>query len=236
MKGKLTLVPTPLIDRGPMDCRAQEILMKAVSDSPQKVLILVEEAKQGRRRWIDWGLPRQWVDQFVLFNEHTQEQLLSELISKLLSGLDLYLMSDGGMPAFCDPGQELVKACHQHGIRVTSTPFDHSVILSLALSGLPHKRFLFDGELPREQTQRKERLRQLWMIHETVVLLDAPYRLGKLLSDLAFLSQSQGPRQVAVVRNLGYPDEEVLVGFLDQIQTKIDLNEKKEFIVVIDGK
>src|SRR5688500_7229556 len=108
---ELILVPTPIQDDLPLEPVALERLK---SDAlKEEVLLLVEEHKIGRQRWLRWGLPREAIEKFILFNEHTQEKVQKEIIDSLKAGKRAYLLSDCGLPAFCDPGQALVDACHK---------------------------------------------------------------------------------------------------------------------------
>ena len=156
MSGKLILVPTPLDQSLPLETVALNLLSKDCMN--EDVLLLVEEHKVARQRWIQWGLPRDAIQRFILFNEHTQEESKEEIISKLKSGKNAILMSDGGLPAFCDPGQKLVKSCHEKGIAVTSTPFPNSISLAISLSGMDHSKFSFAGFLSTDHTERKKEL------------------------------------------------------------------------------
>jgi 16S rRNA (cytidine1402-2'-O)-methyltransferase len=77
LKGKLTLIPTPIDDVSLLESVAKDLLLKAVAD---KDIICVEELKEGRQRWLRYGLPREAIEHFVLYNEHTRTDILSDLI------------------------------------------------------------------------------------------------------------------------------------------------------------
>ena len=181
-RGKLVLVPTPIAEGGALHPSAWQLL----HDQWQlpSVIIGVEELKVARRRWCHWGLPREALDRMLPFNEHNQNEQQEDLLSHLRGGGVLYLMSDGGLPAFCDPGQDLVSRCHDEGFMVTATPFDHSVALALALSGFPLKRYLFEGFPPRSPGPRQRFFKALARQKELTVLMDTPYRLGKVLKEV----------------------------------------------------
>jgi 16S rRNA (cytidine1402-2'-O)-methyltransferase len=102
----LILVPTPLQDDLPLETVALKLLLE--NCLKENVLLLVEEHKVARQRWLKWGLPREAIEKFVLFNEHTQKETMSDVLKKLKTGMEVYLLSDCGLPAFCDPGQVLV--------------------------------------------------------------------------------------------------------------------------------
>src|SRR5262245_28844563 len=138
--GTLTLVPTPIDEASPLESRALELLKAAALD-PDHNLVVVEELKACRRRWLAWGLPRETIEHFRTYNEHDAASSSQALVQELKAGKNVFLMSDGGLPAFCDPGVELVDACHKARIRVTSTPFPHAPALAVALSGFRMDRY-----------------------------------------------------------------------------------------------
>lgn len=225
--GKLILVPTPIDDESPLEPTALGLLKQAVSD--KKSIICVEDAKPGRRRWLHWGLPREAIDEFVLFNEHTRREEQPQLIEKLSSGYDVYLMSDGGLPAFCDPGKELVNACHESNIKVTSTPFSNSVSLAMALSGFDHEKFVFQGFLPAKKEERARALKELVKEKRTQVLMDTPYRMVKLLNEL---SETCPDRELFLAMDLNQPKERLLRGKASLLAKNLD-GLKAEFILII---
>jgi 16S rRNA (cytidine1402-2'-O)-methyltransferase len=158
MKGVLTLIPTPIDDESPLEALAFEALGQAFEKGS---VIAVEEAKTCRRRWIRWGLAKEAIVGFVLYNEHTSLEEAPKLLEELRNGRNVFLMSDCGLPAFCDPGRLLVELCHQNKIKVTATPFSNSVALALALSGFPHERFIFEGFIPARGVDRTKALKRI---------------------------------------------------------------------------
>lgn len=231
MKNKLVLIPTPIDETLPLETVAREYLLEHCMNDD--FVVLVEEHKVARQRWIKWALPREAIDRFVVFNEHTQAESQAEVLKLLQSGKTLAIMSDGGLPAFCDPGQKLVKACHEQGIKVSSTPFPNSIALALAMSGIDHSRFTFAGFLSTEQTERKKQLDELAARNETIVMMDTPYRLKALLSDVG-LSRLKG-RKFYIAANLNSADEKTAYGSFADLQKFAEAMNKPEFILVISG-
>jgi len=224
---KLILVPTPIDDESPLEPIALEELNKAVTDSNS--IIAVEDAKPGRRRWLNWGLPREAIENFVLYNEHTRNEQRELLLAELKNGKSVYLMSDGGLPAFCDPGQELVDACHERGITVTATPFCNSIALAVALSGFCHNRFLFSGFLPAKKEHREQEWQKILKNNLTQVLMDTPYRLSKTMEELSALSPQ---KKVFLGLNLNQANEALFRGKAKDLYKKVK-DQKAEFILVI---
>src|SRR5690606_32539801 len=101
-------------------------------------------------------LPREAIEKFILYNEHTRDELAPKIISELQVGKKAYLMSDCGLPAFCDPGVALVRMCHEHNLKITSAPFSNSISLAMALSGIDHSRFIFEGFVAKGRERDSE--------------------------------------------------------------------------------
>lgn len=226
--GELILVPTPLQDDLPLEPTALKRLMDDCLKP--EVVILVEEHKVGRQRWLKWGLPREAIEKFVLFNEHTQDKLLPEILKEIKSGKRVFLLSDCGLPAFCDPGTLLVDACHKQNLKLTSTPFPNSIALAVALSGFSHERFIFSGFIPVKEPERSEWVKRELKLPDTQVWMETPYRLKKLLEDLVSAKTS---RSLFLALELSGANESLLRGSAEVILKKVDTLPKSEFVLVI---
>lgn len=231
--GILTLIPTPLSDEGELEPVAFRLLNEAALNASENSLFVIEDLKPGRRRWLQFKLPRDCVESFVLYNEHTASSVSKDLLSALMSGKNVFLMSDGGLPAFYDPGVELVKMCHQNHIRVTSTPFCNSVVLALALSGFSHKKFWFEGFLPLESAERQAVIKKLFTQKNTSILMDTPYRLKRVLEEMAECwSVNTSGKKIFVAMDLNSQTESLKLGTPKELLNSIqDL--KREFVIVI---
>ncbi len=229
--GSLVLVPTPIHDPLPLEPEALALLQKIALD-PDWTL-LVEELKTARTRWLRWGLTREAIARFVTLNEHDQADSAKTVLDSLRNGGSAVLISDCGLPAFCDPGRILIDACHREGIRVTSTPFPNSIALAVALSGFPHEQFFFAGFLPADSAGRKQALDRLSRIEEPIVLMDTPYRFRALLEDIA-KSRLQG-RQAFIATELNSREERLFRGFLPDLLKKTGGIEKPEFVLVLNA-
>lgn len=228
---QLVLVPTPIQEDHPLESVAKELLL---SDCMKEdVLLLVEEHKIGRQRWLKWGLPREAIEKFILFNEHTQGKIQGDIIKELKSGKRAYLLSDCGLPAFCDPGQLLVDSCHKQRIKVTATPYPNSISLALALSGFSHASFVFSGFIPVKEPERSEWIKKELSRPETLIWMETPYRLKKLLDDLG---KTNLTREIFLGCDLGGKDELLLRGNAGAILKGIGEQDKREFVMVISAK
>jgi 16S rRNA (cytidine1402-2'-O)-methyltransferase len=230
--GKLILIPTPISESGRLEPVAFEILNKASTTDFDKSIFAIEDLKPGRKRWLDFGLPRSVVDHFILYNEHTAGEISLELLSKLKQGFSVYLMSDGGLPAFYDPGVELVKLCHQNNITVTSTPFCNSIALAIALSGFNHKKFWFEGFLPLDKDDRKKIIEKCISNSHVSIVMDTPYRLKRLLEEIVEVSkEARNKKKLFLAMDLNSPSERLLIGSALEMLGSIE-DFKREFILI----
>jgi 16S rRNA (cytidine1402-2'-O)-methyltransferase len=233
MSGTLTLIPTPLSETGELEPRAFALLNMAATEENENSLFVIEDLKPGRRRWLQFKLPRECIESFVLYNEHTAGVVAKELLGHLQSGKNVFLMSDGGLPAFYDPGIELVKLCHQNHIRVTSTPFFNSVVLALALSGFNHKKFWFEGFLPLDGNERISVLKNLLAQKYTSILMDTPYRLKRVLEELVeSWGSNPASRKIFLAMDLNCETEELRLGSPKELLNSLT-NFKREFVLII---
>lgn len=224
--GQLILVPTPIQDDHPLEPIAFERLKNDCLK--EDVLLLVEEHKVARQRWLKWGLPREAIEKFILFNEHSQDKLYLNVMKDLKLGKTAYLLSDCGLPAFCDPGQILVDACHRQRIKVTATPYPNSISLALALSGFSHNTFVFSGFVPVKE-DRGEWIKKELKRPETLIWMDTPYRLKKLLEEML---ESKCERELFLGCDLGGKDELLLRGSVASILNSVG-ESKREFVMVL---
>lgn len=225
---ELILVPTPISDGLPLETVALELLKEDALK--ENVLLLVEEHKVARQRWLKWGLPREAIEKFQLYNEHTSEKMKVDVMKELKAGKKVYLMSDCGLPAFCDPGQNLVDLCHKQGVKVTSTPFPNSIALAVALSGFSHARFSFCGFVPVKEPDRTTWMKTELKRPETMVWMETPYRLKKLIEEMARLNVK---RQIFLAMDLGGPEEKLLRGTVTDLSRHLAEGEKREFVMVL---
>lgn len=228
--GKLVLVPTPIYDELPLEPVARELLLQDALK--EETILLIEEHKVARQRWLKWGLPREAIAKFIIYNEHTQKDLAKDIVEKLTSSpkSTAYLLSDCGLPAFCDPGQSLVDLSHKNKIKVTATPFPNSISLALALSGFKHDRFIFAGFVPQKNPERVQWLKNELKRPETVIMMETPYRLNKFLEELAQLGSK---REIFLGMDLGAPEESLLRGSASELARHPQTQAKREFVLIL---
>ena len=129
------------------------------------------------------------------YHEYNKIEKAYQLVEQLRAGKNIALITDAGTPAISDPGEDLVRFCHEEGIDVTSLPGPAACITALTVSGLPTRRFAFEAFLPREKKERTHVLRQLKDETRTVIIYEAPHHLVKTLEDLY---ETLGDRKISI--------------------------------------
>ena len=197
MAGKLTLVGTPIGNLGDLSPRARRALEEAD-------FIAAEDTRVTLKLLNHFGISRQ----LVSYYQHNKERSGERILERILAGENCALVTDAGMPAVSDPGEDLAVACAERGIEVTAVPGPCAAVTALALSALPAGRFCFEGFLSTSKKSREEHLDSLRGEKRTMIFYEAPHKLQKTLSDLA---AAFGPgRRVALCRELTKLHEQVL--------------------------
>jgi 16S rRNA (cytidine1402-2'-O)-methyltransferase len=171
---------------------------------------VVEDAKSARRYLAACGHPTPMRElKLEELNEHTPDGAIAALLEPLVSGIDVGLLSEAGVPAVADPGAKLVAAAHAAGVRVVPLVGPSSILLALMASGLEGQRFRFVGYLPADAAARKAAIAQLEQHsarhRETQVFIETPYRNDALLQDV--VATCRGGTRLAVAADLTAPGE-----------------------------
>lgn len=144
-------------------------------------------------------------------NEHTTDKELPALLSSLLAGKNVGLMSEAGCPGIADPGAKIAALAHQKGIRVAPLVGPSSILLSLMASGLNGQRFTFLGYIPSDKTARINQLKEVERRsrqQETQVFIETPYRNQHMLEDI--LANCQGETRLCIACNISLQDEYIV--------------------------
>lgn len=169
----------------------------------------------------------------VSYHEHNKLERGKIICSRILSGEDCALVTDAGMPAISDPGEELVRQCRENGIKTVAVPGPSAVVTALAISALPTGRFTFEGFLSMNKKSRREHLQEIADERRTMVFYEAPHKLASTLVDLY---NALGDRKLSIVRELTKIHEEVIHTTLRQAaQDYADSGLKGEIVLVIQG-
>jgi 16S rRNA (cytidine1402-2'-O)-methyltransferase len=220
----LYIVSTPIGNPDDMTVRALRILREASA-------VICEERREGARLLSHYQIRKELVE----LNEHTERDLIPELLARLKKGETLALISDHGTPLLADPGGRLVAQAIAHNVPVSAVPGASALLAALVMSGLPMQRFRFVGFLSAKKETRRAELARLRNEPETWVAFDAPYRLNALLADIG--AAVEPSRQMAVGCNLTMPSENMVRGTVKQVTEHFEKNKfKGEFGVIVEGK
>lgn len=168
------------------------------------------------------------------YHEYNKVEKAEKLIAMLQEGKNIALITDAGTPAISDPGEVLVRMCHENGVNVTSLPGACACITALTLSGLPTRRFCFEAFLPADKNERKAILEDLKEESRTIILYEAPHHLRGTLAELY---DTLGERAVTLCRELTKKFETVMPTTLSGAISFYEENEPKgEYVLVLEGK
>ncbi len=223
MSGTLYLCATPIGNLSDVTLRLLEVL-KSVD------LVACEDTRQTLKLLNHFEIHKP----LTSYHEHNKMEKGEYIISLLKEGKNIALVSDAGTPAISDPGEDLVKLCIENDILVTSLPGPVAGINALILSGLPTKRFSFEGFLSVNKRHRKEHLENVKQDTRTLIFYEAPHKLKTTLSDMSLVFGSE--RKIALVRELTKLHEEVLRFTLsDAVSYFEENNPRGEYVIIVDG-
>ncbi|HZK38994.1 MAG TPA: 16S rRNA (cytidine(1402)-2'-O)-methyltransferase [Clostridia bacterium] len=216
------IVGTPIGNLGDLSPRA----LDALGDCD---FIAAEDTRVTVKILNHFGLKKPMVSYF----EHNRFEKGDAIAARIIGGEVCALVTDAGMPAVSDPGEDLVRLCHKLGIKVEVIPGPSAFVAALAVSGMPAGRFTFEGFLSVNKLNRREHIRSLLEEKRTMIFYEAPHKLPSTLKDLA---AAFGEREVAIVRELTKIYEEVILTTLPLAAQKFAQEKLKgEIVLVIEG-
>ena len=223
MAGTLYLVPTPIGNLGDISQRMAQTLAEAD-------FIAAEDTRVSIKLLNHLGLKKP----MLTYHRHNTETGGQAVLDRLLAGENCALVTDAGMPAISDPGEELVARCAQQGIPVVTIPGPCALVTALAASGQPTGRFTFEGFLAMNKKNRRAHLDALREEERTMIFYEAPHKLQATLKDLC---QTFGPdRRVALCRELTKLHEETVRTTLGEAAAYYQENTPKgEYVLVVAG-
>jgi 16S rRNA (cytidine1402-2'-O)-methyltransferase len=156
------------------------------------------------------------------------------ILSKLKEDKNIALVSDAGTPGISDPGFRLIQLAIENQISIVPIPGPSAVITALSVSGLPTDAFLFQGFLPHKSKKRRDLLKELEEVRETLIFYESPHRFSETLKDIL---EILGDREIVLTRELTKVYEEIMRGKVSQIQNMIGERKLKgEITLVVEGK
>ena len=223
MSGKLYVVGTPIGNLSDFSPRGIETLRNVDFIAAEDTRVTVKLLNH-----FDIKKP------MLAYYEHNKMEKGGDIIARLLAGENCALVSDAGMPAISDPGEDLVRMCYENGIQVESVPGPSALVTALAISGMKSGRFCFEGFLSVNKQSRRIHLNDVKDEKRTMIFYEAPHKLPATLKDMY---EAFGDRKIALIRELTKIHEEVIHTTLSKASTMYtDTQPKGEFVLIIEGQ
>ncbi len=224
MNSKLYIVSTPIGNYEDISLRAINVL-KSVD------FIICEEFKEARRLLSHYQIEKE----LQPLNEHNEKEASQEIFQKIKEGKSAALISDCGTPLFSDPGNQLVQMCIAAKIDIVAIPGASSLLPALVGSGFYLDKFYYAGWISPKSEIRKKELMMLKGIRELIVLMETPYRLKAILTDVSRIFGAS--TKVVVAFDLTLPTERYFRGAVSEILKIVsEKNLKGEFVLIINNK
>lgn len=222
MSGVLYLVSTPIGN-------LEDITLRAIRILKEVDIIAAEDTRQTIKLLNHFEISKP----LTSFFRHNEDKKGEYIVSLLKEGKNIALVSDAGTPAISDPGEELVKMAIEEDVTVIPVPGPVAATSALIVSGLTTGRFSFEGFLPMNKKNRKDRLSDLEREQRTMIFYEAPHKLKSTLKDMR---EYFGNRNIALAREMTKIHEEIIRCTLDEAIEKYDEEQPKgEFVVVVEG-
>lgn len=223
LSSTLYLVGTPIGNLADMSERGKKVLSEVD-------FIAAEDTRNSMKLLSAFGIKKE----LVSYHEHNKKASGERIIERLISGESCALITDAGMPAISDPGEDIVRLASESGITVSVVPGPSAVVSALALSGLSTRRFAFEGFLPPQKNERKKRLTDVSHDERTLVFYEAPHKLKSTLSDMADVFGKK--RKISFCRELTKLNEEILRLSLGEAVEYYNSHEPRgEYVLVVAG-
>ncbi len=221
-KGTLYLVGTPIGNLADLSERAKKVLSEVD-------FIAAEDTRNSGRLLAFYGIQKPMVSYF----EHNKRERGELIVRRIEAGEACALITDAGMPAISDPGEDIVRLCAERGIPVSVVPGPCAAIAALAVSGLFTAKFVFEGFLSTATGERRETLERLKRETRTILLYEAPHKLRATLADLL---RVLGDRPVSLCRELTKLNEQILRTTLSEAAKRYETETPRgEFVLVLAG-
>ena len=223
MSGTLYLCATPIGN-------LEDITFRVINTLKEVDLIAAEDTRHSIKLLNHFEIKTKMTS----YHEYNRVEKAKVLVKQLQEGKDIALITDAGTPGISDPGEELVRQCHEAGITVTALPGACALINALIISGQPTRRFCFEAFLPKDKKEKVAVLEELKNETRTIIIYEAPHRLARTLKELR---ETLGNRQLTLCRELTKKYEEADKTTIDQAIEKYNEKEPRgEYVLVIEGK
>lgn len=223
MAGKLYLCATPIGN-------LEDITFRVLKTLKNVDLIAAEDTRHSIKLLNHFGIKTPMTS----YHEFNKVEKARYLVEKMKEGAEIALITDAGTPGISDPGEELVRQCHEEGIALTSLPGPAACITALTMSGLATRRFAFEAFLPADKKERQQILTELMDETRTIIFYEAPHRLVRTLTELL---DALGDRKISICRELTKKYETVFPTTFSGAIAYYEAEEPRgEYVIVVEGK
>lgn len=224
MPGTLYIVATPIGNLEDISLRALKILKKVD-------LILAEDTRVTKKLLTRYDIKTHTLS----YHQHSSDEKKNRIISSLVKGQDIALVSDAGTPGLSDPGNELIDYLleREPKIEITPVPGATAMATALSVSGFNVSKFVFLGFLPKKK--RTKLFEWLKKGKIAFAFYESPQRI---LKTLGVLSEHFSPgRRVFIARELTKIHESLYRGTIESVTNELQQGPiKGEIVVVVEGK
>ena len=219
MRGQLYLVATPLGN-------LEDITLRAIRILNEVDVIVAEDTRQTLKLLNHLEIQKH----LMSYHRHSGEYKIDEIMKEIEDGKNIAIVSDAGTPIISDPGEEVVKMALKLGIQVIPIPGPCALITAIIASGIDAKTFTFFGFLPMNKKLRKQKLLEIQVAKESIILYEAPHKIISTLNDLKKITNT---RKIVLARELTKMHEEFIYGTAEELLEKL-IEPKGEFVIIIE--
>lgn len=231
-KGKLYLIPTTLGDNDPL-----EVLPFTVKNVIAQIDLFIVENEKTARRFIKSIHPEKKQSELTIFhlNKFTPPEEIPSFLDPCLQGKNIGLLSEAGCPGVADPGADVVSIAHDRNIHVVPLVGPSSILLAIMSSGMNGQSFTFNGYLPIDKSERKQKLKSLERIsfekNQSQIFIETPYRNNKMFEDIC--QSLSNDTRVCIACDITLPTAFIKTKTVnDWKKNKVDLHKRPTIFII----
>lgn len=231
-QGKLILIPNLIGEEN-----FQDSITKKIVQTIKKTNFYIVENIRSARRYIKKIVPEKSIEEitFFAYGKHNTFNIEEDFLQNILSGNDIGLISEAGVPAVADPGSKIVEYAHQYNIKVTPLVGASSILLALMSSGMNGQNFAFNGYLPIDKKDQIKKIKYLENIskktNQTQIFMETPYRNNKLFKTL--ISVCDNNTKLCIATNITQDNESIITKDIREWKTmKINIDKQPSIFLI----
>lgn len=231
-QGKLILIPNLIGEEN-----FQDSITKKIVQTIKKTNFYIVENTRSARRYIKKIVPEKSIEEIIFFayGKHNTFNIQEDFLQNILSGNDIGLISEAGVPAVADPGSKIVEYAHQYNIKVIPLVGASSILLALMSSGMNGQNFAFNGYLPIDKKDQIKKIKYLENIskktYQTQIFMETPYRNNKLFKTL--ISVCNNNTKLCIATNITQDNESIITKDIREWKTlKINIDKQPSIFLI----